>query len=53
MEEPQLLEPDVSSDKEDAVQNSDASDVPAEEVAAVTETSGESGAVKFSRPSRK
>jgi CBS domain-containing protein len=41
-EEPQVLEPVVSSDKEDAVRNSDASDVPAEEVAAVTETSGES-----------
>jgi CBS domain-containing protein len=41
-EEPQVLEPDVSSGKENAVQNSDASDMPAEKTAVVTETSGES-----------
>jgi CBS domain-containing protein len=46
-EEPQFLEQDVSSDQEDAVQNSDASNEPAEETAAVTETSGESVAGKI------
>jgi CBS domain-containing protein len=47
MRESQLLEPDESSDQEDTVQNSNASNVPDEETAVVTETSGESATGKI------
>jgi CBS domain-containing protein len=46
-QEPQVLDLEASADKKDAVQNSDASDVPAEKTAAVVETSRESVADKI------